>query len=96
MQPLLNSLADVEEIKENYYDRKLISTREIERFRNELSWKYRLNKYINEPKAMFESSYELYSNVNIIFSYTAYQMKPLLQNPITSDMVNIGLVFSPY
>ncbi|AHJ28321.1 Two-component response regulator [Nodularia spumigena CCY9414] len=60
VQPLLNSLADVEEIKENYYDRKLISTREIERFRNELSWKYRLNKYINEPKAMFESSYELF------------------------------------
>ncbi|MEA5526613.1 DUF3685 domain-containing protein [Nodularia spumigena] len=60
VQPLLNSLADVEEIKENYYDRKLISTREIERFRNELSWKYRLNKYINEPKAIFESSYELF------------------------------------
>ncbi|MEA5512692.1 DUF3685 domain-containing protein [Nodularia sp. UHCC 0506] len=60
VQPLLNSLADVEEIKQNYYDRRLISTREIERFRNELSWKYRLNKYINEPKAIFESSYELF------------------------------------
>ncbi|GAX38780.1 DUF3685 domain-containing protein [Nodularia sp. NIES-3585] len=60
VQPLLNSLADVEEIKQNYYDRSLISTREIERFRNDLSWKYRLNKYINEPKAMFESSYELF------------------------------------
>ncbi len=60
VQPLLNYLADVEEIKQNYYDRRLISTREIERFRNELSWKYRLNKYINEPKAMFESSYELF------------------------------------
>jgi hypothetical protein len=51
---------------------------------------YKTNKF------SFESSYELYSNVNILFSYTAYQMKPLLQNPITSDMVNIGLVFSPY
>ncbi|TVP65858.1 MAG: DUF3685 domain-containing protein [Nodularia sp. (in: Bacteria)] len=60
VQPLLNSLADVEEIKQNYYDRRLISTREIERFRNDLSWKYRLNKYINEPQAMFESSYELF------------------------------------
>ncbi|MEA5581979.1 DUF3685 domain-containing protein [Nodularia harveyana UHCC-0300] len=60
VQPLLNSLADVEEIKQNYYDRRLISTREIERFRNDLSWKYRLNKYINEPKAMFESSYEVF------------------------------------
>ena len=60
LQPLLNSLADVEEIKQKYYDRSLISTREIERFRNDLSWKYRLNKYINEPKAIFESSYELF------------------------------------
>ena len=51
---------------------------------------YKTNKF------SFESSYELYSNVNILFGYSAYQMKPLLQNPITSDMVNIGLVFSPY
>ena len=51
---------------------------------------YKTNKF------SFESSYELYSNVNIVFGYSAYQMKPLLQNPITSDMVNIGLVFSPY
>jgi DNA-binding NarL/FixJ family response regulator len=60
VQPLLNTLADVEAIKQDYYDRKLISTREIERFRNELSWRYRLNKYLNEPKAIFESSYELF------------------------------------
>jgi len=51
---------------------------------------YKTNKF------SFESSYELYSNVNILFGYSAYQMKPLLQNPITSDIVNIGLVFSPY
>ncbi|MDB9447498.1 DUF3685 domain-containing protein [Anabaena sp. CS-542/02] len=60
VQPLLNSLADVEDIKQNYYDSRLISTREIERFRNELSWKYRLNKYINEPKTIFESTYDLF------------------------------------
>ncbi|MBW4559245.1 MAG: DUF3685 domain-containing protein [Trichormus sp. ATA11-4-KO1] len=60
VQPLLDNLADVEAIKQNFYDRRLISTREIERFRNELSWKYRLHKYINEPKAIFESSYELF------------------------------------
>ncbi|MCC5600089.1 DUF3685 domain-containing protein [Nostoc favosum] len=60
VQPLLNSLADVEEIKHNFYGRQLISTREIERFRNDLSWKYRLNNYINEPKAVFESRYELF------------------------------------
>ncbi len=60
VQPLLNSLADLEAIKQSYYDRRLISTREIERFRNNLSWKYRLNNYINEPKAIFESRYELF------------------------------------
>ncbi|MEH2423044.1 MAG: DUF3685 domain-containing protein [Nostoc sp.] len=60
VQPLLNSLADVEIIKQNFYGRQLISTREIERFRNDLSWKYRLKNYIDEPKAVFESRYELF------------------------------------
>ncbi|MEH1918068.1 DUF3685 domain-containing protein [Nostoc sp.] len=60
VQPLLNYLADVEEIKQNFYGRQFISTREIERFRNDLSWKYRLKNYINEPKAVFESRYELF------------------------------------
>lgn len=60
IQPLLNSLADLETIKQGFYDRKLISTREIERFRNNLSWKYRLHQYISEPTAIFESRYELF------------------------------------
>ncbi|MDM9381533.1 DUF3685 domain-containing protein [Chlorogloeopsis sp. ULAP01] len=60
MQPLLNYLADVEDIKHNFYDRKLVSSREIERFRNDLSWKYRLRNYVTEPKAIFESRYELF------------------------------------
>lgn len=60
VQPLLNRLADVEEIKQSFYDRRWISNREIERFRNNLSWKYRLINYISEPKAIFESRYELF------------------------------------
>jgi DNA-binding NarL/FixJ family response regulator len=60
VQPLLNSLADVEIIKQNFYDRKLISTRDIERFRNDLSWKYRLNNYVKEAQRIFESRYELF------------------------------------
>ncbi|MBG1244123.1 DUF3685 domain-containing protein [Nostoc sp. NZL] len=60
VQPLLNSLADVEAIKQKLYSRQFISTREIERFRNDLSWKYRLKNYINEPKAVFESRYDLF------------------------------------
>jgi DNA-binding NarL/FixJ family response regulator len=60
LQPLLNRLADVEIIKQDYYDTKLISTREIEKFRNSLSWKYRLRDSITEAQAIFESRYELF------------------------------------
>ncbi len=60
VQPLLNNFAYVEEIKQGFYDGKLISTREIERFRNNLSWKYRWNSYFVEPKAIFESRFWLY------------------------------------
>lgn len=60
VQPLLNRFANVEAIKQNFYDRRLISTREIERYRNNLSWKYRLENYISKPKAIFESRYELF------------------------------------
>ena len=60
IQPLLNYLADVETIKQNFYHRQMISTREIERFRNNLSWKYRLNQYITEAQTIFESRYELF------------------------------------
>jgi DNA-binding NarL/FixJ family response regulator len=60
VQPLLNRFADVEEVKQSFYDRRLISTREVERFRNNLSWKYRLENYIGEPQKIFESRYELF------------------------------------
>ncbi|MEG4498899.1 DUF3685 domain-containing protein [Microcoleus sp. F10-C6] len=60
VQPLLNNLANVEEIKQIFYDGKLISTREIEGFRNNLSWRYRWNSYFVEPKAIFESRFWLF------------------------------------
>jgi DNA-binding NarL/FixJ family response regulator len=60
VQPLLNNLANIEEIKQIFYDGKLISTREIERFRNNLSWKYRWDSYFVEPKAIFESKFWLF------------------------------------
>lgn len=59
VQPLLENFADVETVKQNFYDRCLLSTREIERFRNDLSWKYRFQQYIGEPKAIYESCYWL-------------------------------------
>ncbi|MEB3218797.1 MAG: DUF3685 domain-containing protein [Nostocales cyanobacterium 94392] len=60
MQPLLNRLADTEVFKKDYYNRQLISTREIERFRNDLSWKYRWQNYVGEAQKIFESRYELF------------------------------------
>ncbi|MBD2665038.1 response regulator receiver protein [Richelia sinica FACHB-800] len=60
VQPLLNYLADIETIKQEFYDRQIISTREIEKFRNSLSWKYRLNNSVAEPQAIFESRYDLF------------------------------------
>lgn len=60
VQPLLNNFADVETIKQNFYDSRLISSRDIERFRNDLSWKYRLERYLEDPKAIFESRYILF------------------------------------
>ncbi|HEY9653597.1 MAG TPA: DUF3685 domain-containing protein [Coleofasciculaceae cyanobacterium] len=59
IQPLLNEFADIEIIKQTFYDRRLISSREIARFRNNLSWKYRLSQFLNEPRAIFESRYDL-------------------------------------
>ncbi|MGL5081165.1 MAG: DUF3685 domain-containing protein [Microcoleaceae cyanobacterium] len=60
IQPLLNAFGDVEEIKQKFYDRRLLSTREIERFRNDLSWHYRVEQFFGEPQAIFESSYKLF------------------------------------
>lgn len=59
IQPLLNEFADIETIKQSFYDRCLISSREIARFRNNLSWRYRLSQLLIEPKAIFESRYDL-------------------------------------
>ncbi|HBB32469.1 MAG TPA: DUF3685 domain-containing protein [Cyanobacteria bacterium UBA8803] len=60
IQTLLNRLADVETIKQSFYDSRFISSREIARFRNNLSWKYRRVQLLDEPKAIFESRYDLF------------------------------------
>lgn len=59
MVPVLNRFGDVEQIKKNLYSRRVMSTRDIERFRNDLSWRYRWDNLINTPKAIFESKYRL-------------------------------------
>ncbi|MBE9130010.1 DUF3685 domain-containing protein [Coleofasciculus sp. LEGE 07092] len=60
VQPLLNRFGDVETIKHSFFDRQLISSREIARFRNNLSWRYRRSELLDEPEAIFESRYDLF------------------------------------
>ncbi|MEA5467398.1 DUF3685 domain-containing protein [Spirulina sp. 06S082] len=60
IQFLLNQFPEDETIKYNLYDRKFISSREIARLRNELSWQFRQDRYFLEPKAIFESRYRLF------------------------------------
>lgn len=59
IQPLLNRFGDLVIIKQTFYDKRLLSSREIERFRNNLSWKYRVEKFLTEPTAIFESRFVL-------------------------------------
>jgi DNA-binding NarL/FixJ family response regulator len=60
VQPLLNHFADVELMKKNLYHRRMMTSRDIERFRNDLSWRYRWDGLINEPRAIFESQHRLF------------------------------------
>lgn len=60
IQPLLNRFSEVETIKLAFYDQQLLSARDITKFRNDLSWKYRLDNYFYEPKLIFESCHRLY------------------------------------
>ena len=71
VQPLLNRFSDLEAIKQSFYDRRLLSTRDIERFRNDLSWRYRVNRYVTEPIAIFESQHRL-------FVFTPLGIRPVL------------------
>jgi hypothetical protein len=61
VQPLLNHFADVEKIKQQFYRYNLLGTREVERFRNDLSWKYRVARYVSDPQLIFESRYTLFT-----------------------------------
>lgn len=60
MQPLLNRFGDVERLKQTLYDKRLISTRDVERFRNSLSWKYQITLYWEKAQDIYESRYWLW------------------------------------
>ncbi len=56
---ILNNFSEIETIKEKLYLEKMISSREIAKFRNNLSWVYRQEQYWEEPRNIFESKYRL-------------------------------------
>ena len=59
VQPILNRYSDAEPLKLALFDRRWLPTREVERFRNDLAWKYRVQRWVNDPKAIYESRYWL-------------------------------------
>jgi hypothetical protein len=56
---ILNNYSDTEQIKLLLYGKDFLSSRQIAKFRNDLAWKYRSEKYWQEPENIFESSYSL-------------------------------------
>ncbi len=71
-QPLINRFSAVDELRRDFFDRRWLSTREIERFRNALSWKYRVLQWFVEPTDIFESQYRL-----ITFSEAGLQYRTI-------------------
>lgn len=57
MQVILNNFSEKEYIRKIY---KVSSSREIAKFRNRISSKYRLQKYWQEPNDIFEDRYSVY------------------------------------
>lgn len=60
VQPMLNQLGDVEVVKQAFYTHRLLSSRDIAQFRNDLSWHYRLTDYLYNPLDIFESQVRLF------------------------------------
>jgi Protein of unknown function (DUF3685) len=79
--PLLNRFGNLESIKSTFYDRRLLSSREIERFRNDLSWRYRIDRYFIQPQAIFENRYRLF----IFSNYGIEQMAIYAPRPEELD-----------
>jgi hypothetical protein len=77
MQPLLNQFGELDDIKQQLYDARLLSTREVTRFRNQLNWRYRLDWLIRDPQAMYESRLRLHTlgpqGIEEVFVYAARQ-----------------------
>ncbi len=60
MQVMLNNFYDLEVFKYKLYKPEYRSDRELARFRNQLSWKYRQETYFTHPQNIFESRHRLF------------------------------------
>ena len=60
VQVFLNNFYNLEIFKYNLYQLKYRSAREIARFRNDLSWRYRQEQYWENPNNIFASRYRLF------------------------------------
>ena len=60
MQVILNYFAELEIFKYSLYENTYNNSRKIARFRNEVVWRYRQEKYWNQPKNIFESCYQIF------------------------------------
>lgn len=76
---ILNYFSDNEEIKQVLYSEKMLSSREIAKFRNNLAWRYQLTKYWQEPQNIFESQHSLFyltpQGINTINIYSPRQLE---------------------
>lgn len=61
VSPLLNHFSDRLELQQGLFELGYVSSREMERFRNDLSWRYRLQSAFQEPRAIFEGRYALFT-----------------------------------
>ncbi|MCY7408546.1 MAG: DUF3685 domain-containing protein, partial [Alkalinema sp. CAN_BIN05] len=59
IQPLLNQFSDVEWVKAQYFKIQYASSRELMEFRNDLSWRYRRDRWLDTPTDIFGSQHRL-------------------------------------
>lgn len=57
---ILNNFVDIILDQPDIYNQNIESSRDIAQFRNRLSWKYRVDKYLEDPKNIFEDQYLVY------------------------------------
>lgn len=60
IQTILNNFYNLELFKYKLYKAEYRSDRQIARFRNQLSWKYRQENYFTHPQNIFESRHRLF------------------------------------